>query len=101
MRILSRTYEMIFYAVKRVFFLLEFFLFIRLMLKFLEANSQTLVVNLIYKYSDILVSPFESIFPNIHWPEGYLIDTTTLSAMIGYTILVFIIFQLLRLFSSD
>lgn len=92
---------MILYATKRVFFLLEFFLFIRLTLKFLEANSQTPVVNLIYKYSDILISPFEFIFPNIHWPKGYLIDTTTLSAMIGYAILVFIIFQLLRLFSSD
>ena len=101
MRILSRTYEMVFYAFKRVFFLLEFFLFLRLLLKYSGANPKTLVVELIYQYSDILVSPFEFIFPNIDWPEGRLIEIAAISAMIGYAILVFIIFQLLRLFSRD
>lgn len=101
MRILSKTYEMIFYAIKRLFFLLEFFLFLRLLLKYSGANPKTLVVELIYQYSDILVSPFEFIFPNIYWPEGRLIEIATISAMIGYAILVFIIFQLLRLFSRD
>ena len=100
MRILSKTYLMTFYIVKRLLSLLEIFLFLRLLLKFLAANPQALVVNLIYKGSDILVSPFNFIFPNIYWPAGYLIETATISAMIGYALAVFIIFRLLRLFSG-
>ncbi len=101
MRIFSTVYEMIFYVIKRLFFLLEFFLFIRLTLKFLGANPKTPAVELIYQYSDILVSPFNFIFPNIYWPRGYLIETATISAMIGYAIAVFVIVKLLRLFSTD
>lgn len=101
MRIFSTIHSMIFYAIKRVFFLLEIFLFIRLLLKFLGANSKALTVEFIYQYTDILVSPFNFIFPNIYLPKGYLIETATISAMIGYAILLFIIFQVLRLFSID
>lgn len=90
---------MTFYIFKRLLSLLEIFLFLRLLLKFLDANPQSLVVNLIYQYSDILVSPFNFIFPNFYW-RGYSIETATISAMIGYALAVFIIFRLLRLFSS-
>jgi len=89
---------MTFYIIKRLLSLLEIFLFLRLILKFLAANPQALVVNLIYQYSDIIVSPFKFIFPNFYW-RGYFIETTTISAMIGYGLVVFIIFRLLRLFS--
>ena len=90
---------MTFYIFKRLLSLLEIFLFLKLLLKFLDANPQALVVNLIYQYSDILVSPFNFIFPNFYW-RGYFIETATISAMIGYALAVFIIFRLLRLFSS-
>lgn len=94
-------YLMIFYIVKRLLALTEVFLFLRLLLKFLGASPKALVVDLIYEYSDILVTPFNFIFPNIYWPQGYFIETATISAMIGYAIAVFILFRLLRLFSSD
>lgn len=92
---------MIYCVVKRLLALTEIFLFLRLILKFLGANPQTLVVNLIYEGSDVLVSPFNFIFPNIYWPAGYLIEIATISAMIGYALSVFIIFQILRLFSKE
>lgn len=101
MKILTKTYSLIFYVIKRLLSLVEIFLILRLLLKFLGASSEALVANLIYKGSDILISPFESLFPNIYWPEGYLIETATISAMIGYAILVFIIFKILRLFSEE
>ena len=101
MRILSTIYETILYAIKRLFFLLEFFLFLRLVLKFSGANPKALVVEIIYQYSDILVSPFDFIFPDIYLREVYLIEIATVSAMIGYVILAFILFRLLRLFSQD
>jgi len=101
MRILTKTYLMVFYLIKRLLSLAELFLFLRLILKFLGANPQALVVNLIYKWSDILVSPFDFIFSDIYWPAGYLIETATISAMIGYALTVFILLRLLRLFSRD
>jgi len=88
-------------VIKKLLFFVEYFLFLRLTLKFLSANPQTLVVGIIYEWSDILVSPFEFIFPGIYWPEGYFIDTTTISAMVGYCIATYIIFQLLQFFSRD
>ena len=98
MWILTKMCSLISHIVKKACSLVEFFLFLRLALKFLNANPKTLVVSLIYKYSDILVSPFESIFPNIYWPKGHLIEIATISAMIGYAIVVFIFFQVLKLF---
>lgn len=92
---------MIFYIIKRIFILTELFLFLRLFLKFLGANPQTPVVDFIYQNSNFLVSPFEFILPNIYWPKTYLIETATISAIIGYVLAVFIIFQILRLFSRD
>ena len=100
MRILRKIYWMIFRIVKKLLFLLELFLFLRLVLKFLNANPLTPIVRFIYKYSDILISPFEFIFSNIYW-RGKLIETATISAMVGYLILVLIFFQLLRLFSRE
>lgn len=101
MRILKEIYLMISYILKRLFFLLEFFLFLRLLLKFLGASPKALVVSLLYEYTDIFVLPFYFIFPNIYWPKDRLIEAATISAMIGYGIAIFIIFQLLRLFSKD
>jgi hypothetical protein len=92
---------MIFLFVKRLLILLEFFLLLRLILKFLGANPQAVIVDLFYGASDFFVSPFQSIFQDIYWPTGYLIETATVSAMIGYALALFIVFRILRLFSRD
>ena len=101
MRIFAIIYSLIISLVNKIFKLLELFLFLRLLLKFLNANPKTLVVNLVYKWSDILVSPFKSIFPNIYWPEGKMIEAATIAAIIGYAIAVFVLFQLLRLLARE
>jgi len=100
MRILSSIYSLILSIISKLFWLLQLFLFLRLLLKFLGANPQALVVNLIYKYSDILISPFSFIFRDIYW-KGHLIEISVISAMIGYAIAMFLIFRILRLFSRD
>jgi hypothetical protein len=100
MGLLFRTYETFEKVVKRLLGLLEFFLFLRFLLKFLNASPRAIVVNFIFKYSDIIISPFNFIFPNILW-RNYLIEFTTIAAMIGYFILVFFIFRILRLFSQE
>ncbi len=102
---LSKTYSMFFNffadIIKKLLLLTEFFLFLRLILKFLDANPKTFVVSLIYQYSDIFLSPFQSIFPDIYWPRGYSIEVTTIAAMIGYALVVFVIVQILRFFYRD
>lgn len=99
-RFLSHAYSLIERIINTVWGLLESLLFLRLVLKFLSANPNTTVVYYIYKYSDILVKPFNFIFPNIIW-EGRPIDTVTISAMIGYAILVFLIFEILKFFMRE
>jgi len=78
----------------KLFYLLEFFLFLRLILKFFGASKTALVVKQIYQGSGFFVSPFENIFPNIILGRGYLLETTTLAAMVGYAILAYIFLKL-------
>jgi hypothetical protein len=100
MKIISAIYSAIISVISKLFFLLEFFLFLRLLLKFLNANPRAFVANLIYKYSDIIITPFDSIFSDVYW-HGHTIDLVTISTMVGYAIAIFIIFQLVKVFSGE
>ncbi|MFH1036696.1 MAG: hypothetical protein V1756_01330 [Patescibacteria group bacterium] len=100
MRIISSISSAISSLVAKLFFLLEFFLFLRLLLKFLGANPATPVVSLLYKYSDIVVYPFNSIFQNIFW-KGHFVEIVTIATMAGYAVVVFILSRLLKVFSGD
>ena len=81
----------------KLFLFFQLFLFLRLLLKFLGANPETLIVNIIYGNSDTLVSPFNLIFRDIFW-GGRLIEMSVISAMAGYAIAFFILIRILRLF---
>ena len=96
MALLSRASSFVSSIILKIFFLLELFLFLRLLLKFLGANPDTLVVDWIYRYSDIFVSPFNFIFHSIIW-KGYLIEMVAISAMFGYAIVTFLILKLFGL----
>lgn len=98
---ISRFITLISNLILKLFYLLELFLVLRLILKFFGASQRALVVKLIYKWSNFFVSPFNFIFPNIYWPKGYFIEMATISAMVGYAILVLVILKLLRPFSRD
>jgi hypothetical protein len=97
MRILSSIYSLFLSALSKLFFLFQLFLFLRLLLKFLGANPQTLAVDIIYKNSDILVSPFNFIFRDFSW-QGRPIEMSVISAMAGYAIAFFVLIRILRLF---
>lgn len=90
-----------FQIIKKGFILLEFLLFLRFLLKLLGANPGALVVDLLYTYSDFLVSPFKNIFPDFFLFNLYLVDMSTVSAMVGYVMAVFVIFQIVKLFLKD
>jgi len=100
MGIISKIDSFISTVITRLVGLLEYFLFLRFLLKFLGANPQALIVDLIYKYSGILVSPFKFIFSNIYW-RGHLIETSTIVAMMGYYVAVLVLLGIIHLFSRD
>jgi hypothetical protein len=76
------------------------FLFLRLLLKFLGANPEALAVDIIYRNSDILVSPFNFIFNDLFW-QGRLIEISVISAMAGYAVAFFVLIRILRLFQRS
>ena len=96
MKILGKIYSVFSSFLIKFFLFLQFFLFLRLLLKFLGANPETPVVSVIYKYSDIFISPFNLIFDDIYLGD-FLIEISALSAMIGYAVVMFVIVKLLAL----
>ena len=92
---------MVSYVLGRVLTLLELALALRLTIKYLGGNIQTPVVSFTYKITEPLVVPFNQIFPAISWPKERPLDMTTLSEIIGYAILFFIIVQELRLLHKE
>ena len=92
--IISSLMEIIANLILKLLYLLEFFLFLRLGLKFFGASKNAFVVEQIYQWSDFFVSHFESIFPNVFWPKGYFIEISTLAAMVGYALLVWVFLKL-------
>jgi len=102
---LTKIYLLVNYRLKKIIEkllgLLELFLLLRLLLKFLNASPMAIVVKLIYQYTDILIFPFKSIFLDILLYEQYFIETATVSAMIGYWLAFLVIFELLRIYWRD
>ena len=75
-------------------------MFLRLLLKFLGANPETLVVDILYRYSDALISPFDLIFDDVYvW--GLLVEMSTLSAMAGYAIIMLLVLKALHLLRKE
>ena len=99
-KILSSVYSSILSIILKLFWLFELFLFLRLSLKFLGANPQTLIVKLVYEHSDTVISPFSFIFRDIYW-KGHLVEMSVISAILGYAIAAFIVFKILRIFARD
>lgn len=98
--VVKRTYFLFRYVIKRILILVEILLSLRLILKFLGASQDSIIVDLVYKGSDFIVSPFKFIFEDIYWLD-FFVETSTVSAMVGYALAVIIIFQLLKFFSED
>ncbi len=81
--------------------LFEVLLAIRLVLRFLDANPAAGIVDLVYKLTEVIILPFKGIFANIYLSGGGVLDTVTLSAMIGYPVIAYILVELLQLAARD
>ena len=79
--------------------IIETMLALRLILELLGANSSSQFVAWVYSVTDGLVGPFAGAFPA--WViDGYVLDISTIFAMIGYAILGWIVVQLLSFIFS-
>lgn len=83
--------------VKYIGGVLEAFLGLRVVLKYLGANPSTPIVKILYDFTDFLSYPFRKIFSD--WVvRGGVVDWTAISAMVGYLILIILIVKLIRIF---
>lgn len=77
---------------------IEFLLAIRILLKLLGASTQAPFVQWIYETTRPLLTPFEGMFPTSTLPVGFVLEMSTLIAVIVYAflgvLLESIIFQL-------
>jgi len=89
------------YFLNKILLLTEFFLLIRFILKWLNASAQAFIVNIFYIFTDVLVWPFDFIFPNVNLDGGGIIDIISISSMVGYAVLVLIILGVLKLFYKE
>lgn len=94
---LKKQIYLFFYdLLKQILFFVEFFLLLRFLLKFFNANPQAKAVSFLYFWTDYLAIPFEFIFPNFYWKRFY-VETTSLMAMIGFLIFFFLLIQVLKI----
>jgi hypothetical protein len=96
-KLLNRLYLIISNVILDLLFFVEIFLFLRLILKYFNANPKALVVSIIYKYSRNLIYPFQFIFPNVSF-LGKPVETQTLCAILGYAIFVYLVLKILAFF---
>lgn len=98
MKFAEKVYDRIFFVLKRILALGEFFLLLRLILKFSFANPASFVVWHLYTATEYLVWPFQGIFPDYILLDR-IVEIGTVAAIIGYAIAFFILAKLLRLFA--
>ena len=77
---------------------------LRIIASFLKANPETPAIRYLYKITNVLVFPFQDIFPNINLKKigvNAPLDTVALASLIGYLIIFFIIIGALRILTKD
>ena len=73
---------------------IEFLLSLRFIFKFFVVNSSTPSVAWLYGATASLVAPFANILPNLNI-GGFIVDFTTLVALIVYVLVAYIILEIL------
>jgi len=79
----------------------EILLGLRLVLRLLGANPAAPVVDLLYTLTNAITSPFRGIFSDIYLRSGGIFDLVTITSMVGYPIIVYLIFELVNIIAKD
>jgi uncharacterized protein YggT (Ycf19 family) len=79
-----------------IFTFISLLLAVRVILKFLGANTAAPFVSWVYNTSQPLLSPFEGMFPQVELQGAYTIEIPTLFALIIYAFIGFFAEELIR-----
>jgi len=93
MNVLDRTARIIYFVMG----FLEVLLALRFLFRIIGADANNGLVNFIYNFTGVFVSPFNGIFNDQSLQRGNVIEVSTLLAMAIYAILTYGIIQLLYL----
>lgn len=80
-----------------VFALAELFLGLRLVLKLFAANADNGFVGWVYETSGAILDPFRGIFPTQVFKNAYVLEFSTLFAMIIYAVIAMLIIYVIEL----
>ncbi len=90
--------ELIIRIVEVIFTIVIFALFIRFVFRLLGANTESSIVQFVYNSTNPLLSPFRTIFtPQVIEP-GYIVEFSTLIAIVFYLVTTWIIVAIVRSF---
>ncbi len=81
--------------------LVELFLGLRFVLRLFNANTANEFVAWLYRVSDQLLEPFRGIFPVREIEPGFVVEFSTLFAMVAYAIIGFLIISLIGTLTSS
>ncbi|MDP3993413.1 MAG: YggT family protein [Candidatus Doudnabacteria bacterium] len=83
------------FLINFVFGLVEVVLGLRFILRLFGASAQAPFVNWVYDTSQPLLAPFRGIFPSPASIQGFVIEFTTLFAMLIYALIGYFLIRLL------
>ena len=81
------------FLVNLVFTFVEFFLLVRILLRLFGANPNTPFVSWIYATTQPLLAPFAGIFPNPVLNTGFILEMSSLFALLIYGFIAYLITQ--------
>ena len=87
-------------AINVLLSIVELFLSLRLILKMFGANPGAPFVAWIYNSTAPLLHPFQGMFASPSLVEGFVIEFSTMFAMIAYALLAWVLVELLAFLSS-
>lgn len=96
---MKRYSEAPFSIINFLFDLAEGSLVLRFVFKFLGANEGSWITSFLYTLTAPLVWPFSGIFPNTV-VNGFTVEWPTVVAMIGYALLVLLVYRVVNLLVS-
>ena len=79
-----------------VFLLAELFLGFRLVLKLFGADAGNAFVNWVYEMSGVILDPFRGIFPTQVFQSTYVLEFSTIFAMIIYAVIAMLLVYLVE-----
>ncbi len=83
------------------FVLVESFLAVRFILKLFGANAANGFVNWVYEMSGSLLEPFREIFPTKVFHNTFVLEFSTIFAMVAYSIAALLIISFLDIITSS